>query len=132
MAFPMDLSVALARGGKNWVPFTARSAIHFPPDQVSTGSGVTGSAGQYWIDPKALAKLKIGQVIDEDPRTNERLVVESVGTRAGAKTVVISSELPGNRSLLTYDLTTGALVDFQTSSSGTGITILLRLQTMPR
>lgn len=132
MAFPMDLSVALARGGKNWVPFTARSAIHFPPDQVSTGSGVTGSAGQYWIDPKALARLKRGQVIDEDPRTNERLVVESVGTRAGAKTVVISSELPGNRALLTYDLTTGALVDFQTSSRGTGITILLRLQTMPR
>lgn len=132
MAFPMDLSVAFGRGGKNWVPFTAKSTIHYPPDQVSTGSGVTGGAGQYWIDPKALARLKKGQVIDEDPRTNERLVVESVGTRAGAKTVVVSSELPGNRSLLTYDLTTGALVDFQTSSSGTGISILLRLQTLPR
>jgi hypothetical protein len=132
MAFPMDLSVAFGKGGKNWVPFTAKSTIHFSYDEVSTGSSVTGGAGQYWIDPKALAKLKKGQVIDEDPRTGERLVIESVGTRAGAKAVAVSSELPGNRSLLTYDLATGVLVDFQTTSSGTGITILLRLQTMPR
>jgi hypothetical protein len=132
MVSPMTLAVTFGKGGKNWVPFTSKSVINLGYNQESTGTGVTGSGGQYWMDPKALAKLKKGQVIDEDPYTQERLVVESVGTGSRARTLAISSALPGNRSLFTYDLTTGALIDFQTSSSGMGITVLLRLQNLPR
>ncbi len=134
MVYPMDLSVAFGRGGKNWVPFTSKSAIHYSRDyaQESAGTGVTGSTGQFWIDPKALSRLKRGQVLDEDPFTQETLSVDSVRSSSGVKTASLLSELPGNRSLFTYDLNTGALVDFQTSSSGSGITILLRLQNPPR
>lgn len=131
MVFPMYLSVTLGRGGRNWVPFTSKSAIHFSSAQESTGTGVTGSGGQFWIDPRALSRLRRGQVVDEDPYTQETLAVESVSSGSGVKIVSISSELPGNRSLFTYDLNTGALVDFQTSSRGSGITILLRLQNPP-
>lgn len=132
MVYPMNLAVTFSKGGKNWVPFTAKSVINMGYPQESTGSGVTGSGGQYWIDPKALARLKKGQVIDEDPYTQEKLVVGSVNKGTTVKTLAVSSELPGNRSLFTYDLTTGALIDFQTSSSGSGITIMLRLQNLPR
>ncbi|MEO8288729.1 MAG: hypothetical protein ABI670_20105 [Chloroflexota bacterium] len=129
---PMTLNVTFGKGGKNWLPYTAKSVIDYSGyKQESTGTGVTGSSGQYWIDPKGLAALKKGQVIDTDPHTQEELVVQSIQKNTTVKTVVISSELPGNKSLLSYDLTTGALVDFQTTSSGTGVTILLRLLSPP-
>lgn len=132
MVAAMTLGVTFGKGGKNWVPFTAKSVINMGYNQESTGTGVTGSGGQYWVDPKALAKLKRGQVIDQDPHTQEKLVVGAVMNANGARTVAVSSELPGNRTLFTYDLTTGALLDFQTTSAGSGITIQLQLQNRPR
>ena len=132
MTFPMDHTVTFTRGGNNWTPYTTKSVVHFSHEQETKAKGITGSSGQYWIDPVALARLKKGQLIDEDPYSEERLVVDSVNRGAGAKTVVISSDLPGNNTLFTYDLTTGALTNFQTTSSGTGITIKLTLRDSPR
>lgn len=76
--------------------------------------------------------MKKGQVIDRDPYTEEELIVSSVVTGGAPKTVSISSNLPGNEALLTYDRTTGALIDLQTTSKGLGITILLQLRNPPR
>lgn len=133
ITYPMTYTVTLGKGGKTWVPFTTKSVIRLPSlKQESSGSGISTATGGYWFDPAALAKLKKGQVIDVDAHSEERVTVDSINRSSAVKTVTISSEIPGVTTLVTYDLTTGAMVNFQTSSSGTGITITLKLQNPPK
>ncbi|MEO7118325.1 MAG: hypothetical protein ABIZ34_05065, partial [Candidatus Limnocylindrales bacterium] len=129
--YPMQIDVALGQGGTDWVPYTARTSIAMPGGQPSEASGVTGTSGLYWIDPRGLTGLTAGQVIDQDPVTTERLVVTSIGPFGSGSAVTFSSDLPGVSVQTTYETTTGALVGYQAHLVGSGATYRLQLTQLP-
>ena len=130
--YPMSETVSLGQGGANWAPYSVVTDIGLPGLQPTTSSGVTGPGGLYWFDPGALAGMKAGQTIDQDPLLGERDVVASVDPGPSGTTVTIASDLPGASFRSTYDVQTGVLVAYQGSTTATtGITIQLQLQSMP-
>ena len=125
---PMSMGISLTRGGPVWASYAARTAIEGLG--VTTGSGITGPTGLYWLSGStlsALAKLPVGQVVDQDPVTGEQLVIESVGPGA----VTLDSRLPGITTRAGYDTGTGALTSYAAQVPATGTTIDLQLEGGP-
>jgi hypothetical protein len=130
-SFPMQLSVRLGQGGRNWTSYSASTVIQQLSPQPTTGNGVTGPAGIYWFDPRALATMTAGQSLDKDPLTTEQLTVAGVGAGPRGPAVNISDQLPGIANQLTYDQPTGALLALEAHEAGSGKTVRLQLQDPP-
>jgi len=133
---PMTMGVSLGRGGGSWAPYAAQTAIQGLGS--TTGSGITGPTGLYWLSPTALSALAAraaaapGQVVDQDPITGEQLVVEGGGRDASGRTfLTLVSRLPGITTRAGYDTTSGVLAAYAAQVPGTGTTIDLHLQRGP-
>jgi hypothetical protein len=131
VSFPTTQAVKLGDAGATWAFFTSRLQIQAPGAQPINGSGVSGTAGLYWIDTDALKAMKKGQVLDEDPVTGEVIKVKSVDNRSGGKAVTITSELKGLKFELVYDQATGVLMNYKAEIASNGTTIELKLREMP-
>jgi hypothetical protein len=122
--YPMSMAVSLRPGGDEWASYSARTAIP-AMGSTSTGTGVTGPTGLFWLSPDGLAALadaSPGQLLDKDPVTGEELTLQSVG-----REVTMESRLPGVTSRMGYDATTGALTSYVAQVPGSGTTIDLHL-----
>jgi hypothetical protein len=122
--YPMSMAVSLRPGGNQWASYSARTAIP-AMGSSSTGNGVTGPTGLFWLSPDMLAGLadtSAGQLLDKDPVTGEQLTLQSVG-----REVTVESRLPGITSRMAYDGTTGVLTAYAAQVPGSGTTIDLRL-----
>jgi hypothetical protein len=129
--FNMDNVVTLARGGKNWSPFSNVITVQAQWLQPIKGNGITGSMGFYWIDPAALKNLKKNQQLDKDPVTGETMMVKSVGTQGGTRVVVLRDQIPGLVTEVTYDLNTGVLLGYSSNIAMSGITVQAQLKQRP-
>lgn len=131
LTYPMSLSVTLGPGGPNWSSYQAQTFIQLPGGQPTQSAGVTGTAGLYWIDPRALAGLSAGQVLDRDPITGEVNSVASVGPGVAGPAVSFGTQLPGVQGQTTYDATSGVLLEYVAFQASNGTTVRLQLQRMP-
>jgi hypothetical protein len=125
---PMQLKVTFGQGGRNWAPYTAQSVIQQPGFQPTTGTGVTGTSGLYWIDQRALAGMTAGQVLDQDPLTTEQLAVAATDSA----TVTLTSKLPGVSVTNTYDRASGVLLAEEAHQDGAAAAMTIRLQLQNR
>lgn len=126
MAFPARMDVTFDKRGENWCGFTAQSMsqIQGAPPQQSVLKGMCGPAGAFWIDPRALANLQPGQVLDEDPVTHIRTAV--VG--ADAQRIAIAITGPGVGGQMMYNRQNGMLIGIVSRQQSTGMTTSLQLQ----
>jgi hypothetical protein len=131
VTFPMNATVQLGQGGRNWTSFQAQSLIQMPGGTQSQTSGVTSTTGLYWIDPAALQGLTAGQVLDNDPITGERDIVLSLDQASNGPTVTLDYRLAGIESQQTYDLATGVLLQVTVFTQSNGTTVRLALQQLP-
>ncbi len=130
---PTNYTVQLGQKGKNWCLYTGTMVINWGgQNQTTNGSAITTSAGIFWIDPRALPDLRQGKVLDQDPQSGERMTVASVQGSGSSKLVTISLEIPGNRFLLTYDASNGALTRYYKWESISNSTLDLQLQGLSR
>ncbi|MEP6774429.1 MAG: hypothetical protein ABJA50_02445 [Chloroflexota bacterium] len=128
--FPTTSNVTLSKGGRNWASYSAQTTIQMM-GSPSTSSGVTSTAGTYWMDVNALKAMKAGQVLDTEPITGEELAVQSIGTQQGRKVVNLSDRMAGFEALLNYDQASGALVSYQIKIASSGATYQFQLQQTP-
>ncbi len=131
LTYPMNLTASFGKGGRNWASYTAQTHIQMPGNQPTVGSGVTGTTGLYWVDQNALNAMRPGQLLDQDPLTGERVVVESIASQSGGQVVTISSQLPGVTTSARYDQISGVLVDYVAHVASSGMTVQLHLQERP-
>ncbi|MFN8619930.1 MAG: hypothetical protein U0869_04155 [Chloroflexota bacterium] len=126
VTYPMRLTVELAEGGPTWRAYRASSDVTIGGMLDHTqASGVAAGTGPWWMSPAALALVRAGDVLDEDPITGQRLTVTALDDAAG--TVTIASELAGLPSVATYDRTDGTLLAVTRTEQGAGITTSLQL-----
>ena len=126
---PMSMAVSLKPGGDSWASYTSQSTIA-NLGSTTTGSGITGPAGLYWLSPQALsaiAAMSPGSVLDKDPITGEQLTL--VSTDNGVVTLL--SRLPGIATQGGYDTTSGVLKTYAAQVPASGTTIPLQLQGGP-
>ena len=124
--FATEHTVSLGERGSTWAAFTARTFVPGLAHDTTT-PGVGGGVSFYWWDPQALQGMSQGQTLDEDPITNERLVVSYRGSSStGTEVVVIESQMPGVETRSTYDMT-GLLVAYEVFHGSGGITISIEL-----
>ncbi len=128
--FPANSNITLSRGGRNWASYTAQTTIQML-GSPSTSSGVTGTAGTYWMDVSALKAMKVGQVLDTEPATGEKLAVQSISTQQGRKVVKVSDQMAGFEALLNYDQASGALISYQIKIASSGATYQFQLLQTP-
>jgi len=98
-------------GGTKWTKYMVTK---FLQGQFNSGgemaAGVAMLGDGVWLPPQGLAALKPGQVLDEDPLTETRLVVEQALPGPLGQALVISRTGRGFKRLLGYDLAKGLLV----------------------
>jgi hypothetical protein len=125
----MQYVVSFGQGGRDWLPFSARSFVSGLGDQPEQ-TGVSASTGRFWYDPAALAAMQPGQVLDQDPTTGEQVVVSGVQPGGGGTIVTIDTQLPGVVQRASYD-GRGLLVVYEAQLASSGTTIHLELQSGP-
>ena len=97
--------------GRNWAQFSATStqrtqgAPDIPPAHDNLAFG-NSEIGGLWAGPAALAQLRQGQVLDEDPVTKMRTIV----SRVDDSTVVIAASNAAGEIDNQYDKRTGMLL----------------------
>jgi hypothetical protein len=131
LSFPMDLTVDLGVGGRDWATFKVTSQIGMPGSGPSYSSGATGTTGLYWLDPAALTGLTAGQQLDQDPVTGAVQTVSAIGTGVAGRTVSITTQLPGVTTVADYDAGSGVLAAYEADLASSGATIRLALQNVP-
>jgi hypothetical protein len=128
---PMNMTLALTKGGDRWSTFSADTSIQSPCAWNFKGTGITASTGLYWWDVSALKGMRANKVLDEDPVTKERIVVKGVETRSSHKVVIIESSLAGIKTTTAYDQAGGALLSYKVEIAANGTTVQLDLGEMP-
>lgn len=131
VSFPTTQAIKFGDTGNTWAYFTGQTQIQAPGAQPINSSGMSGTAGLYWIDTNALKGMKKGQVLDEDPITGEVVKVKSIDNRSGGKVVTITSELKGLKFEVAYDQATGVLINYKAEIASNGTTIELKLKEKP-
>jgi hypothetical protein len=107
----LTLDMEATARGRNWAQFSATStqrtqgAPEIPPSKSELASGRSEFDG-LWAGPAALAQLRQGQVLDEDPVTKMRTVV----SRVDDSTVVIAAANAAGEIDNQYDKRTGILL----------------------
>ena len=133
-ASSMTMNVSLRPGGRSWAGYAAQTSIQGIGS--TSGAGVTGPTGLYWLGQQALAALAglpSGRLVDKDRITGEELVIDSVGRdpATGRELLTLVSRLPGITTRAGYDTSTGVLASYEAQVPGTGTTIDLHLQSGP-
>ena len=128
---PMTMGISLEPGGRSWASYAAHTAVEGLGS--TTGSGITGPTGLYWLSPSALAALAAatpGQVLDKDPITGQQLVAQAIGRdqATGRDLLTLDSRLPGITTRAGYDASSGVLAGYAAQIPGSGTTIDLHLQ----
>jgi hypothetical protein len=107
----LALDMEVASHGRNWAQFSATSiqrtqgAPDIPPARDNLAFG-NSEFGGLWAGPAALAQLRQGQVLDEDPVTKMHIVV----SRVDASSVVIAAANAAGEIDSQYDKRTGMLI----------------------
>ncbi|HEY4742920.1 MAG TPA: hypothetical protein VIH76_20155 [Candidatus Acidoferrales bacterium] len=107
----LTLDMEATARGHNWVQFTATStqrtqgAPEIPPSKSELASGRSELDG-LWAGPAALAQLRQGQILDEDPVTKMRTVV----SRVDDSSVIITASNAAGEIDNQYDKHTGMLI----------------------
>ncbi len=127
---PTQVEVALGRRGDAWRQYgTTVTMVIGGMQNTSQDAGVAGGVGLFWADPKKLAALEPGKVIDEDPLTGIRTTVGNAGTGPnGGRTISLQSANAKFGVEGVYDLTNGALLEVAVWNAATGLTLRLALQ----
>jgi hypothetical protein len=106
----MDLQIT--DRGNGWVALSATSSLQMQgaPQVPSSTSQMAFGTNQFnglWAGPAALASLREGQVLDEDPITRMRLVVG----KSDGNSVTLSQSNPAGEIDSVYDTQTGMLTE---------------------
>ena len=107
----LSLDLQTVAKGHGWMQFSGRSAERvqgapeIPPASIDIAFGLNEFGG-LWIMPEALAQLRQGQVLDEDPITKMRTIVSRVDD---SSVVIVSSNAAGEIDNQ-YDKRTGMLI----------------------
>ena len=132
MVFGYTSDATFTPGGPTWANVKFRNVIDFAGvPSPGEGTGIGTGTGSWWWDPAALAAMKAGDVLDENQLTGLRVTVEDVVPWQGGDSVVIRTELPGNRIRGQYDVTTGVLLGTEIFQQNAGTTISVGLQRLP-
>ena len=98
--------------GATWASYERTEILQsLPVPQRSDCVSAVGSADGLFVDPAALAKLKVGQVLDQDPTLGEQVGVDYVGPgRNGRPVVAITVVSSTRRCTNVYDAADGRMV----------------------
>ena len=121
MSTALTRQVTVSDLGANWALFATKdtaSGMDVPRTEAS------GGAGPYWWDSAALAAMTQGQVLDTDPVTGVSVTV----TEVTAASVAVTTAASGSTSSATYDLATGTMLEWTSTTSVSGQTERLTLQ----
>ncbi len=129
-AAPTQIDVAFGRRGEAWQECrTTCTMVIGGMQNTSQDAGVAGGMGLFWADPKKLAALEPGKVIDEDPLTGIRTTVGKAGPGPqGGRTISLQS---ANTTFVVegaYDLSNGTLLEIVVANRVTGMTVRVALQ----
>lgn len=126
MNWPVRMDVSFGKRGENWCMWESAVVAQMQnmPPQTTGSKGVCGPAGPFWIDPTALANLRVGQVLDDDPVTHIRIAVTAID----GQRIAISTQGPGVGGQGIFDLKTGMLQALTALQPSSGITIQMQLQ----
>jgi hypothetical protein len=107
----LTLDMEAAARGRGWAEYSVVSTQHtqgapdIPPGKIELASG-RNQIGGMWAGPAALARLRQGQVLDQDPVTKMRTVV----SRVDDSSVVIAATNAAGEIDSQYDKRTGMLI----------------------
>jgi hypothetical protein len=105
---PAQIEFAIEKLGRGFAYADTRSVVDYGGNP-SRGSAKmvygAGTVGSLFVDPKALAKLRAGQVLDQDPLT--RYQIRCVGR--DERTIALEEAGPLDGTTLVFDLERGQL-----------------------
>lgn len=106
---PAQIEFAIEQLGQGYAYADTQSVVSYGGNP-SRGSAKmvygAGTVGSLFLDPKALAKLRAGQVLDQDPLT--RYQIRCVGR--DERTIALAEEGPLDGTTLVFDLERGQLL----------------------
>ncbi len=108
--------------GPDWARFHALNETSGMGLTVTNETwAVSGGTGPYWYDPAALATMRSGDILDQDPIVGTTVRVGDVGSGAnGGAFVWIVTEGPGLATWFQYDVATGVPLGYSIAqASGT-------------
>jgi hypothetical protein len=111
--FPSALSKVAAKtaAGADYCVYTVTTQNAVTGASSATAiTGVAQEVSPYWIPPDGLAALTAGQVLDDDPVTHVKLVVDSLGSYKGRPTVFLLRTGLGFQQKAGYDQAKGLLI----------------------
>ena len=119
----VSLEMRIDDAAKRYYTYTQSGSMYVPGFPTQYGqdklAGGIGEPGGLAMPPAALASLRAGQIIDEDPVTGIiARVVDLTRDDAGRETVVIGLENQVYSAELAYDLGTGSMVSFLETKLG--------------
>ncbi|MDD4892197.1 MAG: zinc ribbon domain-containing protein, partial [Phycisphaerae bacterium] len=115
LTLPVAVDVKVTAAGRTWFTYDQTSQMGalqgMPapmPETLRLACG-TSQIDTSWIPPAALRALRVGQVIDQDAKVNEKVSVKSVSDRA----VVFLYEGEAGDAERAYDVTSGLMTSFR-------------------
>lgn len=132
MVFGYTTDATFTPGGTTWANVRFRNVIDFAGNpSPAEATGIASGTGSWWWDPAALAGMSTGDVLDQDALTGLKVTVEDTLPWQGGASVIIRTELPGNRIRQQYDVATGVALGSEIFQQNAGTTISIGLQRMP-
>ncbi len=129
---PMEMysRVAVTGRGPNWLSVNTTDGMAAAAgfgDQGSTSPRVYGTdqLDGLWIPPAALARLRPGQTMDQDPATG---ITTTVGADGGDRAVELIEDCQGFESDIFYDRTTGMEISARYVDKTMNRTVEMRVQ----
>lgn len=132
MVFGYTSDATFSPGGPTWANVRFRNVIDFAGSpSPGEATGIATGTSSWWWDPAALAAMQPGDVLDEDALTGLKVTVEDTLPWQGGQSVIIRTELPGNRIRTQYDVATGVALGTEIFQQNAGTTISIGLQQLP-
>ncbi len=123
---PISVDIQVTARGNSWVEALVTSTMNGGRNAAKRYSTAT-QIGGLCMNPKSLANLRKGQVIDQDPITGYRTFVEHVGpNQQGARVIGIVEQGPGGLVRWVYSAQSGELIGSSLVSplpDGSGATV---------
>ncbi|MBX3144718.1 MAG: hypothetical protein KF813_13235 [Trueperaceae bacterium] len=120
LASKAEVKLVVQQRGANYLLVQNTTNMTFPGSDIAqppiTIQGLITPVSGHFIPVSAIPNLSAGQVLDSDPVTGIRTIVE----RVDANGVVIVNEGTGTRSVSTYDARTGLMVYNTLERAGDG------------
>ncbi|MFN8622319.1 MAG: hypothetical protein U0869_16425 [Chloroflexota bacterium] len=132
MTFGYTTDASFTKGGPTWATVKFKNVIDFTGNpSPGEGTGIATGTGTWWYDPASLAAMQRGQVLDKDPLSGATVTVEDVLPWQNGQSVILRTDLPGNRVRSQYDVATGVLLGTEIWQQAQGTTISIGLQRLP-